>query len=258
MYRNYQEDEIDRYFKEQEGGFAKKDPDEFTPEPYVDEREVMRRKIEHEEKVARCSVFAKKYMLLFMILIGGIALSALSVVLAILAFATPSFVKTISTVIIILSFLSFAISVGYGLVLVSLGNYYRDFRTAGLLYMVNGAMSALYNSIGGGLGFLFQITAAVASVMYMLKFASAMSASFDNVASYMSISWDNFRKVFIYVYAGIAILTLGSFVPILGIFASLFLLVLSVVAIGVSIWQIVLIFKSSRVMKEHADSIFAG
>ena len=101
------------------------------------------------------------------------------------------------------------------------------------------------------------MSAAAASVMYMLKFANAMIASFENIASYMSIAWETFRKVFIYVYAAIAILTLGSFMPVLGLFAALGLLLLSIAAIGVSIWQIVLIFRSSRVMKQYAESIFA-
>ena len=258
MYPNSQEDEIDRFFKEQEEGFVKKEPQEVEPQSYEDEREVMKRRIEHEEKVARCTVFSKKYMTMFLILIGGIALSVVTLILTALGLSFSSFRSSVSTILVIISFLSFAISVGYGLVVYSLGNYHYEFRAAGLFYMLNGAMSALYNSVGGTLGFVFEIVAAIASVMYMLKFATAMSASFDNVATYMAITWETFRKVYTYFYYAVIILTLGSFVPVLGLIAAVGLLVLSVVAIALSIWQIILILRSSRVMKQYADAIFVG
>ena len=258
MYRDEQEDEINRFFKAQERGFDETELEESQPVPYVDEKERMRRQIEHEEKVARCSVFAKKYMYMFLILIGNVAFSVITFVITALALANPGIRSGIAVLLIVIAVISFVTALLYGVILFSLGNFYDDFRKAGLLYIFYGACDAIASSTSGGIALLFQIISAVASVMYMLKFATAMSASFDNVASYMAISWESFRKVFIYLYAAIVMCTVVSFFPVLGIFAAFFLLLLSLAAIGVSIWQIILVKRSSSVMKEHANSIFAG
>lgn len=322
-----QEDEIEQFFAEQDGAFAKKEPEKdpndglpsimralnephpqvgFPPAPFpqndlpqddlpqdefeqegfsqesfkpaqfepgamqaeenagyasrkeagdirYDRLKEMEAQLEHDERISSCSIFAKKYMQMFLILIGGVVLSATLTLLSYLASKDYDIVVDLKVVTITVAVLSAALSVLYGLILLSLGNQNLDFRTAGFYYVLYGACNSVSNSTGGMAKVFFTIIAAVFSVLYILKFAVAMSNSFDNVASYMAVSWESFKKVFMYVYAGIVICTLACFFPILNIAAAVCLLILAVAAIGVSIWQIALIFRSSQVMKQYAN-----
>ena len=123
--------------------------------------------------------------------------------------------------------------------------------------MIGSASHAIYSTTNGGAAFAFSILSAVFSVLYVLKFAVAMSNSFDNVASYMAISWESFKKAYTYVYGGIVICTLLCFFPILNILAIIALFLLSLAAIGLSIWQIVLLVRSSNVMHQYSTAIHA-
>ena len=263
MYPNYQEDEVDRYFREQEEKALKKNVPEEQEESdgYVDyetPQEKMRRQIEHEERVASCKEMSGKFMWLFLILIAGIAISTVSVLLSVVGMTNYGLQKSAAFVIMILSVVSAVSSIVYGLVLVLLGKYSEDFKIAGILYIFSGVCNSFNSSSSGALAFILGIVGAALSVIYMMRFATAMIASFDNVASYMAIAWESFKKVYIYLYGAIFICTLACYVPVFGIIAAVLLLLLEVAAIAVSIWQLVLIFRSSRVMKQYSQSIFAG
>ena len=104
-------------------------------------------------------------------------------------------------------------------------------------------------------GILIHSLKSSSAMIYILKFAVAMSNSFDNVASYMAVSWESFKRIFTYVYAGIVICTLACFFPVLNIAAMVCLIILSFAAIAVSVWQIALILRSSQVMKQYANVV---
>ncbi|MBO4687978.1 MAG: hypothetical protein J5636_05645 [Clostridiales bacterium] len=305
-----QEDEIEQFFREQEGAFKKKEPekdptdglpsimraldeqpkDSFQPSAFTsgvyspdesaedtfqteksfeqrsyhnsgtarfDRLKEMEAQLEHDERIARSGVLSKKYMQMFLILMAGIALNIASTVLTNIASNFPDFYSGARIFMIIIAVASVGIAVLYGLILISLGRYFLDFKTAGVYYIISAACNAIYNSSTGAATLFFSILGAVFSVLYVLKFAIAMSNSFDNVASYMAISWENFKKLFTYVYGGIVICTLLCFFPILNILALFVLLGLSIAAIGISIWQLVLLVRSSNVMKQYSSVIHA-
>ena len=58
-----------------------------------------------------------------------------------------------------------------------------------------------------------------------------------------------------YVYGAIVVCTLACFFPVLGLVAAFVLIGLAIAAIGVSIWQILLVLRSSQVMKQYANVI---
>ncbi len=263
MYPNYQEDEVDRYFREQEEKAFKKNVPEEPEESdeYIDyetPQEKMRRQIEHEERVAKCKDLSSKFMWLFMILIAGIVLRTISIGLSVFGLFHYSFLESTSVIVNIIAIVNAVSAVVFGVILIQLGKYSEDFKKAGIFYILSGVCDSLNSATSGMLAFTFGILAAVLSVLYMLRFATAMSASFDNVASYMAITWESFKKAYTYVYAAIAICTLAGFVPVIGLIASVFLILLELAVIGLSIWQLVLIFRSSRVMKQYSEAIFAG
>ncbi|MBO4473903.1 MAG: hypothetical protein J5750_03210 [Clostridiales bacterium] len=307
-----QEDEIEMFFREQEGNIEKTEPepqdvpddglpsimralnerpkydsqpsafpsagfapvqneeDSFALEESVEQRgyhnsgtarydrlKEMEAQFEHDEKISRCSVLSKKYMQMFLILMAGIALQIASTILSSIASRFPDFYSGALVFMIIVAVASVAISVLYGVILIGLGKYHLEFKTAGIYYMISSACDAIHGTTNGVAAFAFSILGAIFAVLYVLKFAIAMSNSFDNVASYMAVSWETFKKVFTYVYGGIVICTLLCFFPILNILAVIVLLLLSIAAIGVSIWQIVLVLRSSNVMKQYSGMIHA-
>ena len=253
------------------GGFA---PAQFAPETQEVEEEAFEQRdfrdtsaarydrlkaleaeLEHNERVSTCSMLSKKYMQMFLILIGGVALNIISTILTRLAANDYELYVDMRVYMIIIAVVSAGLSVLYGLILLGLGNSHMDFKKAGLYYMIYGAFTAVANSTTGMANMAFAILAAVFSVLYVLKFAVAMSNSFDNVASYMAISWESFKRVFMYVYGAIVVCTLACFFPVLGLVAAFVLIGLAIAAIGVSIWQILLVLRSSQVMKQYANVI---
>ncbi len=219
----------------------------------------MEEQLEHEERLSRCSVFSKKYMQMFLILIGGVAANILLTIISNIASKNEDLIEGAAMIMIGISAAYFVFAVLYGVILIRLGRYHLEFKSAGIYYMLSGVCEAVRYAISGSTmaSLFFSILAAVFSVLYVLKFAVAMSNSFDNVAMYMAISWETFKKVFIYVYAGIVGCTLLSFFPLLGILAAFALIALVFVAIIVSIWQIILVFRSARVMRQYSTAIHA-
>lgn len=274
-----QEDEIEQFFREKEGHSTvpsgggttpRFEEDAFPEEPSVEQKgfhdsgtarydrlKEMEAELERNERTACCNDLAKKYMQMFMILIGGIALNIISTILSNISSRNYDFYDGARVFMIIIAIASAAISALYGFILISMGKYHPEFKTAGLYFIISGVCEAVYYSTTGLAAVAFSILGAVFSVLYILKFAIAMSNSFDNVASYMAVSWESFRKVFMYVYCGIVICTLLCFFPILNILAAFALLFLTVAAIAVSIWQIVLVFRSANVMKQYSTAIHA-
>lgn len=217
----------------------------------------MEAQLEHDERISRSGVLAKKYMQMFLILMADVALNIASLSLASIGSRFPDFRTGAAAIIIIIAVASVAISILYGVMLIGLGRYFQEFKTAGIYFMISGACGAVEGATGGILSSLFSLVGAVFAVLYVLKFAVAMSNSFDNVASYMAISWENFKKAYIYVYGGIVICTVATIVPVLNILALIALLVLSLAVVALSIWQIILVLRSSNVMKQYSTAIHA-
>ena len=217
----------------------------------------MEEQLEHDERISRCSVFSKKYMQMFLILIGGVAANILMTIIANIASRNDDLIIGAATILIAIAVAYSIFSILYGVILIGLGKYHLEFKSAGIYYMLAGVCEAVRYSTSGLANFSFSVLAAVFSVLYVLKFAVAMSNSFDKVAMYMAVTWETFKKVFIYVYAGIVGCTLLCFFPILNILAAIVLLLLLIAALLVSIWQIVLVFRSANVMKQYATAIHA-
>ena len=217
----------------------------------------MEEQLEHDERISRCSIFAKKYMQMFLILIGGVAANVLLLIIANIASKNEDLITGAATIMIVISAVYSVFAILYGVILMGLGKYHLEFKSAGIYYILSGVCEAVRYSTSGWASFFFSLLAAVFSVLYILKFAVAMSNSFDKVAMYMAVTWETFKKAFIYVYAGIVGCTLLGFFPILNILAAIVLIVLLIAAVILSIWQIILVFRSANVMKQYATVIHA-
>ena len=259
MCPQYQEDEVDRYFRMQEQGISEDEPKE--EHTYVDEEDRLRRQLVHDEKVVQCAEYSKKYMSIFSLMVINIVLAVGSLAIAILAIANIRFTikhyQLITNILYGISLTTFVLYILQGVIILSLGKFVYDFRTAGMLLMLRGALVALRTSFGGVFGSLCGIGVAVTSILYILKFVTALSSSFDNVATYMAITWDNFKKLYTYFYIAWGIAMAVSLAPIYGMIGQLFLAILEILEIVLIIWEVVLIFRSALVMKQYSQSIFA-
>ena len=294
MYPKYQEDEVDRFFREQEeaekaknepeglptpGGFVPaafnpsdasdidEDPASYDPSSFRervnyaevthDRYEQIKRETEHMERVQRCTEMSKKFMWLFIILAGSVLISAIISIMSYMRSRGSNFSNATLLLVVGLSIVSVGVIIPYAMILISLRNHVMDFKLAGMYIIAAQCFSGLSSSISSiGLYILFSLLSSVFSVLYMLKFATAMSSSFDNVASYMAITWETFKKIYIYVQIGLLICSAACIIPILNIFALIGILLLELAAIGISIWQIALLFRSSRVMDQYAHMIY--
>lgn len=227
----------------------------YSSEVRFDRKKESKEQFEHAEKLSRCTVLSEKYKQMFLILIGGAALSIISTILSSIASSNADFYKETKVFMIIIAAASAVLSVFYGVFLLGLGKYHLEFRTGGLYYIISGASSAVSNSTTGKIQITFQLLTAVFSVLYILKFAVAMSNSFDNVAPNMSVTWESYKKIFLYVYGGFVFCLLACFLPMVVTVVLLLLLILSVAIVAISIWQIALVLRSSQIMKQSAATM---
>jgi hypothetical protein len=290
MYRNDQEDEIEQFFREKEGGLPKDEPkpigivpDQQTPfhprsfedgpqqqiqpetrmgysggEHRRDYYEQLREEAEHIERENNCREYSKRYMQMFIILIANVVCNLIGLILSRVGANDEQFRKDTFAFTIVLAIGSVMCYALFGLVLVMLSRFNMDFRPAGMFYILSGICQAVARVIPDNtLSFFITIAQSVFAVLYVLKFASAVSSCFDKVALYMSSAWETFRKVYMYVYVATAAATILIFMPVLGLIMIYALLTLAFAAIGLEIWQILLLLRSSVIMKQYTSVVVA-
>ena len=289
MYRNNQEDEIEQFFREKEGGLPKEEPkpigivpDQQAPfhpvafnqvqqetpresyggytagEQRRDYYEQLREEAEHIERQNNCREYSKRYMQMFIILIANVFFNVIGLILSRVGANDEQFRKDTFVFTIVLAIGSVMCYALFGLVLVMLSRFNMDFRPAGMFYILSGICQAVARVIPGNtLYFFITIAQSIFAVLYVLKFASAASTSFDKVALYMSSSWETFRKVYMYVYIATVAASILIFMPVLGLIMIYALLALAIIAIGLEIWQILLLLRSSVIMKQYTSVVVA-
>lgn len=292
MYRNSQEDEIDQFFREKEGGLPKEAPEpqglvvpdqsmpfhprsfedgpqqQVMPESYSgysdsshrrDYYEQLREEAERIERENNCREYSKRYMQMFLILIANVVFNVIGLILSRVGANDEQFRKDTFVFTIVVAIGSVVCYVLYGLVLIMLSRFNMDFRPAGMFYILSGICQALTRVVPNAtFNFFIAIAQSVFAVLYVLKFASSVSTSFDKVALYMSSAWETFRKVYMYVYVALAGATILLFMPVLGLIMIYVLLALAIAAIGLEIWQILLTLRSSVIMKQYSSVVVAG
>ena len=289
MYRDSQEDEIEQFFREKEGGLPKEAPkpvgivpDQQAPFHPVafdqvpqetprenfggysagaqrrDYYEQLREEAEHIERQNNCREYSKRYMQMFIILIANVFFNIIGLILSRVGANDAQFRKDTFVFSVVVAIGSVVCYVLYGLVLIMLSHYNMDFRPAGTFFILSGICQATSRVIPNNTLYLFtSLAASVFAVLYVLKFASAASTSFDKVALYMSSSWETFRKVYMYVYIATAAASILIFMPVLGLIMIYALLALAIIAIGLEIWQILLLLRSSVIMKQYSSVVVA-
>ena len=218
---------------------------------YYDEQDAKR----DEYLKRQANVMGNKLMLMFKLTIFGIVMSLASIVLmltigvyAILySGSSEQIIMYIAYGVVIVAFIIQAI---YGGVLISMKEYDGRYMTSGLLYIFAQACTVVKEflsetSLSWVAGFA-SLASSILGLISLLLFVNAIKDDIAPFNSYLSGSWEGFKKV----YIGMIVITVigvvvAFLIPGLG---TLILAISGLLALILSIWQIVLLYKSGKAM----------
>lgn len=145
---------------------------------------------------------------------------------------------------------AFILNVIYAGIMISMKEYDGKYMTAGILYIFGEALSLLKEFLSEtSLSWVAGFASLASSILLLISLLLFVNAIKDDVASfnsYLSGSWEGFKKMYI---AMIVISVVGALVAIVfqGL-GALIILISSILALILSIWQIVLLYKSGKAM----------
>lgn len=209
----------------------------------LSERERQMRAMEREQAV----VLGSRFKLLFIIHVASVAASFASYV--------ATYLEAGFGVIAVISGISLAMSILFAVILFMLGKYNGEFTMAGLTFIMAQIATFCQSISPSGVSMMFSIMAAALSVGYVIKFTSGMEACVTPADGYLAESWEKFRNYFIYVTIFTVCCTVLVFFPgILKVLAAIGILLAAIVALILSVWQIVLLYRSANTMTAFSQT----
>lgn len=198
----------------------------------------------------RCAVLGKKYQTLFWVSIISVIIS---VVMLVMAYATRS-----AGAVLVLAASAIVLGIIYAVTLFTLGQYNENYTLAGVAYILLQVTDFIKQMAGGEIGMLFSLASLGLGIGYVLKYTLAMEECFTLVDGYISDSWASYRKAYIGVTIGSIACVVLAFVPFLAFLAVVGSVILAIVAIGLSIWQLVILNRSANRMIEFSNTPIEG
>lgn len=149
------------------------------------------------------------------------------------------------------SLISGVFGIAYGIVVIKLGEYYEEFKTAGICYLVYAIVSALSAAVGIA---ATNIVTAVLVLVYIFKFAEAVKMSLYGIDESVSNGWNILLLFYKILLAVLAFCILLAFVPGINILALLVIYLCVPVAVGISIYELVLLKMTANSLGRFASS----
>lgn len=200
----------------------------------------------------RCAVLGKKFKILFWISILSVILSVLMFVLA---YATQS-----TGVVTVFAVIAIVLGVIYAATLFTLGKFIENFKLAAIAYILL-QISDFIKQISSSNFFaytIFSVASLGLGIGYVLKYTYAMEESIISVDGYIADSWASYRKAYIGVMIASLICVILAFAPAFAFLAMIASIILSIVAIVLSVWQLVILYRSAKRMIEFSNSSVEG
>lgn len=200
----------------------------------------------------RCAVLGKKFQILFWISILSVILSVLMFVLA---YATQS-----KGVVTVFAVIAIVLGVIYAATLFTLGKFIENFKLAAITYILL-QISDFIKQISSSNFFaytIFSVASLGLGIGYVLKYTYAMEESIISVDGYIADSWASYRKAYIGVMIASLICVIMAFAPAFAFLAMIASVILSIVAIVLSVWQLVILYRSGKRMIEFSNSSVEG
>ena len=89
----------------------------------------------------------------------------------------------------------------------------------------------------------------IAEMFYLFEFINGSIYILAGVDNYIASSWETLKKVIIYLFIGIVACVILVFIPIIRYLALIAIFIAAIGAIGILIWEWVLMFKTARALK---------
>lgn len=200
----------------------------------------------------RCAVLGKKFQILFWISILSVILSVLMFVLA---YATQS-----TGVVTVFAVIAIVLGVIYAATLFTLGKFNENFKLAAITYILLQVSDFIKQISSSNLfaSTIFSVASLGLGIGYVLKYTYAMEESFLSVDGYIADSWASYRKAYIGVMIASLICVILAFAPVFAFLAMIASIILSIVAIVLSVWQLVILYRSAKRMIEFSNSSVEG
>lgn len=218
---------------------------------YYDEHDAKR----DEYLKRQANVMGNKVMLLFKLTILSIVMVLASIVVMLfIAVYTVMYGGSEQIVMYAawgVAILAFIINLIYGGVVISMKEFDGKYLTSGILYILGQSLSLAKNILGEyeSLSLYASLASLASSIVLLIALFFFVNAIKDDVASfnsYLSGSWEGFKKANITMVVITVIgVALAIILPGLGGFV---LFIGALIAIIISIWQIVLLYKTGKSM----------
>ena len=192
------------------------------------------------------AVLGKRFMVMFIISVVSVGLSVITILNA-YVFSNPQIVFSFGAI-------DLALSIAYVVMLFLIGKYNENFTHAGVAYILAQIASVVKSLILTQVGTLFSLMASALSIAYIVKLCTGMEDCFNQVDAYLAETWVSFKKAFLIITIASIACVLLVFVPILSFLAVIGALFCSIAAIVISVWQFVLLYRSSKTMTDFSKT----
>ena len=139
----------------------------------------------------------------------------------------------------------------FGLVLCTLRKQEEGFLKAGISYILYSILYYLgrYSFEDTWYGSIFMIGGVVLGLIYIYNFIASTGDILYGVDNYLAMCWDTYRKWITFILFATLGCLLLFFVPVINLIAAVGVMILGLAAIGIQIWEIVLLFKTTAAFK---------
>ena len=149
-----------------------------------------------------------------------------------------------------ISLISLATGIVTAVMLFILGQDESCFKAAGIAFILVNIFNVIAEFVPEGfISTILKLLTLVAELFYLFEFINGSIFILAGVDDYLASSWETIKKVFIYLFIGLAACIVLAFIPFINILALIVLVIAAIGSIGVLIWEWVLMFKTARALK---------
>ena len=207
-----------------------------------------------QDKRERCHKEGKLYFVLFWLTVLGTPVILLLSIIGGVAGATFDVLFDSKAVLYgflgIIGVISLAAGIVTAVILFILGKEESCFKAAGIAYIIIALSSTVTEFLPDGLiKTVLELVTLIAEMFYLFEFINGSIYILAGVDNYIASSWETLKKVIIYLFIGIVACVILVFIPIIRYLALIAIFIAAIGAIGILIWEWVLMFKTARALK---------
>ncbi|MBO6089218.1 MAG: hypothetical protein J6P37_02750 [Lachnospiraceae bacterium] len=207
-----------------------------------------------QDKRERCHKRGKLYFVLFWLtVLGTPVIFLLALIGGIVSGVVDALYDSMSVYYLVIggiSLISLATGIVTAVMLFILGQDESCFKAAGIAFILVNIFNVIAEFVPEGfISTILKLLTLVAELFYLFEFINGSIFILAGVDDYLASSWETIKKVFIYLFIGLAACIVLAFIPFINILALIVLVIAAIGSIGVLIWEWVLMFKTARALK---------